>query len=94
MCPVGAIVDCWSESLLVPLIKKTMPRDRFIPIIQHLRFDDKDTQAERVKTDTFAAISDTSGHESTRTVLRVVTPGEHMTIDRQLFTNKVRCPFT
>ncbi|KAF7699139.1 hypothetical protein HF521_003881 [Silurus meridionalis] len=25
MCPIGAIVDCWSESFLVPVIRETMP---------------------------------------------------------------------
>uniref|UniRef100_A0A669CUC4 PiggyBac transposable element-derived protein domain-containing protein n=1 Tax=Oreochromis niloticus TaxID=8128 RepID=A0A669CUC4_ORENI len=93
MCPVGAIVDCWSESFLVPLIKETMPRDRFISIMQHLRFDDRDTRAERVKTDKFAAISDiwTRFNEN---CAKSFTPGEHMTIDEQLFPTKVRCPFT
>ncbi|KAF5889031.1 uncharacterized protein DAT39_021272, partial [Clarias magur] len=33
-------------------------RDGFISIMQHVRFDDKDTWAEQVKTDKFAAISD------------------------------------
>ncbi|XP_014189616.2 piggyBac transposable element-derived protein 3 [Haplochromis burtoni] len=93
MCPVGAIVDCWSERFLVPVIKETMPRDRFISIMQHLRFDDKDTRAERVKTDKFAAISDiwTRFNEN---CAKSFTPGEHMTIDEQLFPTKVRCPFT
>jgi hypothetical protein len=93
MCPVGAIVDCWSERFLVPVIKETMPRDRFISIMQHLRFDDKDTRAERVKTDKFAAISDiwTCFNEN---CAKSFTPGQHMTIDEQLFPTKVRCPFT
>ncbi|XP_076736685.1 uncharacterized protein LOC143415127 [Maylandia zebra] len=93
MCPVGAIVDCWSERFLVPVIKETMPRDRFISIMQHLRFDDKDTRAERVKTDKFAAISDiwTRFNEN---CAKSFTPGEHMTIDEQLFPTKVCCPFT
>ncbi|KAI5099947.1 dual specificity protein phosphatase 26 isoform X1 [Silurus meridionalis] len=93
MCPVGAIVDCWSESFLVPVIKDIMYRDRFISIMQHLRFDYEDMRAERVKTDKFAAISDIW----TRFIKNCVesfTPGEHMTIDEQLFPTKVRCPFT
>ncbi|XP_073708848.1 uncharacterized protein [Garra rufa] len=93
MCPVGAIVDCWSESFLVPVIKETMPRDRFISIMQHLRFDDKDTRAERVKTDKFAAISDIWTRFN-KNCAESFTPGEHMTIDVQLFPTKVRCPFT
>ncbi|XP_026015223.1 piggyBac transposable element-derived protein 3-like [Astatotilapia calliptera] len=93
MCPVGAILDCWSERFLVPVIKETMPRDRFILIMQHLQFDDKDTRAERVKTDKFEAISDiwTRFNEN---CAKSFTPGEHMTIDEQLFPTKVRCPFT
>nr|XP_023668632.1 piggyBac transposable element-derived protein 1-like [Paramormyrops kingsleyae] len=93
MCPVGAIVDCWSENFLVPLIKETMSRDRFLSIMQHLRFDDKDTRAERVKTDRFAAISDI-WTRFTKNCAESFTPGEHMTIDKQVFPTKVRCPFT
>ncbi|KAI5608003.1 dual specificity protein phosphatase 26 isoform X1, partial [Silurus asotus] len=93
MCPVGAIVDCWSESFLVPVIKETMPRDRFISIMKHLRFDNKDTRAERVKTDKFAAISDIWTCFN-KNCAKSFTPGEHMTIDEQLFPTKVRCPFT
>ncbi|XP_047661136.1 uncharacterized protein LOC125139776 [Tachysurus fulvidraco] len=93
MCPVGAIVECWSESFLVPVIKETMPRDRFISIMQHLRFDDKDTRAERVKTDKFAAIS-YIWTRFNKNCAESFTPGEHMTINEQLFPTKVRCPFS
>ncbi|XP_047664940.1 uncharacterized protein LOC113656411 [Tachysurus fulvidraco] len=93
MCPIGAIVDCWSESFLVPVIKETIPRDRFLSIMQHLRFDDKDRRAERMKTDKFAAISDI-WTRFTKNCAESFTPGEHMTIDEQLFPTKVRCPFT
>ncbi|KAI5618751.1 dual specificity protein phosphatase 26 isoform X1 [Silurus asotus] len=93
MCSIGAIVNCWSESFLVPVLKETMPRDRFISIMQHLRFDDKDTRAERVKTDKFAAISDIWTRFN-KNCAESFTPGEHMTIDEQLFPTKVRCPFT
>ncbi|XP_060725490.1 piggyBac transposable element-derived protein 3-like [Tachysurus vachellii] len=93
MCPVGALVDCWSESFLVPVIKETMSRDRFISIMQHLRFDNKDTHAERVKIDKFAAISDI-WRRFNKNCVESFTPGEHMTIDEQLFPTKVRCPFT
>ncbi|XP_046711378.1 acetylserotonin O-methyltransferase 2 isoform X2 [Silurus meridionalis] len=93
MCPVGAIVDCWSESFLVPVIKETMSRDRFISIMQHLRFDYEHMRAERVKTDKFAAISDIWTRFN-KNCAESFTPGEHMTIDEQLFPTKVRCPFT
>ncbi|KAF5909670.1 mirror-image polydactyly 1 protein isoform X1, partial [Clarias magur] len=55
--------------------------------MQHLRFDDKDTRAERVKTDKFAAISDiwTRFNEN---CAESFTPGKRMTIDQQLFPNK------
>ncbi|XP_048842318.1 uncharacterized protein LOC125715113 isoform X11 [Brienomyrus brachyistius] len=93
MCPVGAFVDCWSENFLVPIIKETMSRGRFISIMQHLRFDNKDTQAERLKTDRFALISGI-WKRFTKNCVESFTPGEHMTIDEQLFPTKVRCPFT
>ncbi|KAI5607949.1 dual specificity protein phosphatase 26 isoform X1, partial [Silurus asotus] len=53
----------------------------------------KDTRAERVKRDKFAAISDiwTSFNKN---CAESFTSGEHMTIDEQLFPTKVHCPFT
>ncbi|KAI5089745.1 dual specificity protein phosphatase 26 isoform X1 [Silurus meridionalis] len=93
MCPVGAIADCWSESFLVPVIKGTMPRARFISVMQHLRFDDKDMRVERVKTDKFAANS-YIWTRFNKNCAESFTTGEHMTIDEQLFPTKVLCPFT
>ncbi|XP_047661109.1 uncharacterized protein LOC125139768 [Tachysurus fulvidraco] len=61
--------------------------------MQHLRFDDKDTRAEQVKTDKFAAISDIWTRFN-KNCAESFTPGEHMTIDEQLFPTKVRCPFS
>ncbi|XP_072558700.1 uncharacterized protein [Paramormyrops kingsleyae] len=92
MCPVGAVVDCWSENFLVPVIKETMSRDRFISIMQHLRFD-KHPRTERVKADRFVVISDI-WTRFTKNCVESFTPGEHITIDEQLFPTKVRCPFT
>ncbi|XP_048856957.1 uncharacterized protein LOC125724056 [Brienomyrus brachyistius] len=93
MSPIGAITDCWSENFLVPVIKETMSRGRFLTIMQHLRFDDKDTRAKRVKTDRFSAISDI-WTRFTKNCAESFTPGEHVFIHEQLFPTKVRCPFT
>ncbi|XP_076841405.1 uncharacterized protein LOC143485760 [Brachyhypopomus gauderio] len=92
LCPVGAIADCWSKNYAVPAIKDTMSRDRYKEIMRYLRFDDKDTRAERVKSDRFAAISDI-WQCFVRNCTLCYTPGQHITNDEQLFPTKVRCPF-
>ncbi|XP_070400472.1 piggyBac transposable element-derived protein 1-like isoform X2 [Nothobranchius furzeri] len=93
MCQVGAMVDCWSENFLIPAVKETMSRDRFTSIMANLRFDTKDTRAERVKTDKFAAMSDVWSR-FTKNCAASFSPGQHITVDRQLFPTKVHCPFT
>ncbi|CAJ1055511.1 piggyBac transposable element-derived protein 3-like isoform X2 [Xyrichtys novacula] len=54
---VPSMSDCWSANLGNPQIIATMSQNRFKDIVQHLRFDDRDTRSERTKTDKFAAIS-------------------------------------
>uniref|UniRef100_A0A8C5HDC0 PiggyBac transposable element-derived protein domain-containing protein n=1 Tax=Gouania willdenowi TaxID=441366 RepID=A0A8C5HDC0_GOUWI len=84
--------DAWSAKLGPPLINRIMARNRFKDIIQHLRFDDKDTRGERVATDRFAAISDVWGSFVANRITSY-NPGRHITIDEQLFPTKTRCCF-
>ncbi|XP_062865170.1 piggyBac transposable element-derived protein 4-like [Trichomycterus rosablanca] len=93
LCPIGAMIESWSENYAVPAIKETMCRDRYKEIMRYLRFDNKDTRAERVKTDRFAAVSDIWQRFICNCHLCYV-PGQHITVDEQLFLTKVRCPFT
>ncbi|KAL7865115.1 hypothetical protein SRHO_G00103620 [Serrasalmus rhombeus] len=58
LCPIGEMTECWSAMFAVASIKETMPRDRYQEIMRYLRFDNKDTRAERAKSDKFSAISD------------------------------------
>lgn len=60
-----------------------MTHDRCKAFIQHLRFDNKDTWAERVKTDKFAAISNTWTRFIDNCVLHY-NPGRHITVEEQL----------
>ncbi|XP_013884959.1 piggyBac transposable element-derived protein 4 isoform X2 [Austrofundulus limnaeus] len=93
LCPIGAMIESWSEKYAVPAIKETMSRDRYKEIMRYLRFDNKDTRAERVKTDRFAAVSDI-WQRLVRNCHQCYIPGQHITVDEQLFPTKVRCPFT
>ncbi len=67
-------------------------RGRFQNIMHHLRFDDRDTRSERVQTDRFAAISNIWGLFVTNCITSYI-PGQHITIDEQLFPCKTRCCF-
>ena len=89
---VPSLRDCWSKDLGSPQIIETMPRDRFQNIMHHLRFDDKDTRSERAQTDKFAAISNIWGLFATNCITSYI-PGQHITIDEQLFPSKTRCSF-
>ncbi|XP_055365085.1 piggyBac transposable element-derived protein 4-like [Betta splendens] len=87
-----AVPDYWSGTLGHKQITDIMPRDRFVDIMRHLRFDDKSTRSERVKTDRFAAISELWGAFACNCITSY-TPGRHITVDEQLFPTKTRCPF-
>ncbi|XP_066517805.1 uncharacterized protein [Hoplias malabaricus] len=92
LCGVGTMAECWSERYAVPAIKDTMSHDRYREIMRYLRFDYKDTRAERVKTDRFAAISDI-WQRFIHNCQLCYKPGKHITVDEQLYPTKVRCPF-
>ncbi|XP_037399722.1 uncharacterized protein LOC108434716 [Pygocentrus nattereri] len=62
-------------------------------MMRYLRFDNKDTRAERAKSDTFAAISDI-WQRFVKNCNLCYNPGQHLTVDEQLFPTKVRCSFT
>ena len=89
---VPSLRDCWSKNLGNPQIIETMSRVRFQNIMHHLRFDDKDTRSERAQTDKFAAISNIWGLFATNCITSYI-PGQHITIDEQLFPSKTRCCF-
>ncbi|CAJ1078484.1 piggyBac transposable element-derived protein 3-like isoform X2 [Xyrichtys novacula] len=89
---VPSMSDCWSANLGNPQIIATMSQNRFKDIMQHLRFDDRDTHSERTKTDKFAAISAVWSSFVTNCITSY-NPGRHITIDEQLFLSKTRCCF-
>ncbi|XP_061899232.1 uncharacterized protein LOC133647122 [Entelurus aequoreus] len=89
---VPSLRDCWSKNLGSPQIIETMSRGRFQNIMHHLRFDDRDTRSERAQTDKFAAISNIWGLFATNCITSYI-PGQHITIDQQLFPSKTRCCF-
>lgn len=89
---VPSLGDCWSANLGNPRIIATMSRNRFTDIMRHLRFDDRETRSERVKTDRFAAISGVWGSFVTNCITSY-NPGPHITVDEQLFPSKTRCRF-
>ncbi|XP_036067671.1 piggyBac transposable element-derived protein 4-like [Oryzias melastigma] len=88
----GAMRDSWSKYFGIPEIMSTMSRDRYKELMRYLRFDIKDTRLERLQADKFAAISDIWGC-FVQNCVQSYDPGNHITVDEQLFPTKVRCPF-
>jgi hypothetical protein len=70
-----------------------MSRDRFIEIMEYLRFDIKAERSKRLGEDKFALASGlwTPFIENCK---KAYIPNENLTIDEQLFPSKCRCPFT
>ncbi|XP_068240209.1 piggyBac transposable element-derived protein 4-like [Palaemon carinicauda] len=75
-----------------PIYRAAMSEDRFCFLLSCLRFDDKDTRAQRQTTDKFAAIRviwdifiDNCG--------KMYVPSETVTVDEQLLAFHGNCPF-
>ncbi|XP_013170332.1 PREDICTED: piggyBac transposable element-derived protein 4-like [Papilio xuthus] len=83
----------WNNKWGPPFFAKTMSRREFTEILRFIRFDDKNTRLERLKTDKFTHISDVWN----RFIINSQNnyrPGAHITVDEQLFPTKARCRFT
>ena len=51
-----SVMDLWFETNGRAFYEGAMPRDRFLQILKHLRFDDATTRIERRKINKFAPI--------------------------------------
>lgn len=83
----------WSVEDGRSLFRESMPRDKFLFILRHLRFDDTETRPGRRNADKFCAIRDL-WECFIRNSQAARNPSEVMTVDEQLFPMKARCPFT
>ncbi|XP_054718548.1 piggyBac transposable element-derived protein 4-like [Uloborus diversus] len=93
-CAKGLELDSlWSTIWGPPFFRETMARDRFRDILRFLRFDQKTTRSERLKTDKFCLISKI-WYMFTENSINCYKPGPYITVDEQLFPTKARCKFT
>lgn len=76
----------------IPIFRATMPEARFRFLLNSLRFDDKDTRAERREIDKLAAFRDVF-ERSINKMKKLYVPSEYTTIDEQLVGFRGRCPF-
>ena len=85
--------ELWNRLWAIPIISKTMARNRFIEIMKFLSFDYKQTRPHRLATDKLTLIS-TVWYTFVGNCLRHYKPGANITVDGQLFPTKARCRFT
>ena len=69
-----------------------MSRNIFCQILRFIRFDKRNERSERLRTDKFALFS-TVWNRFIENRFGCYKRGPYITIDKQLFPNKVRCPF-
>jgi hypothetical protein len=72
--------------------RATMSSDRFLFLLDCLRFDDKQTRVDRKKVDTFAPVRDI-WEEFIAICRSSYTPSSYMTLDEQLLAFRGRCGF-
>lgn len=85
------VMNLWSVHSL-PLFKAAMQRNRFVFIVQCLRFDDKTTRAERKANDHFTHIREI-WNLFIKNCIDNYEPGFNTTIDEQLLSFRDRCVF-
>ena len=83
----------WTENWGVPLCKTTILRNRFSEMLRFLRFDTKSYRSQRLKTDRFALFL-VVWNRFIDNCISCFTRGAFITVDKQLFPNICRCPFT
>lgn len=76
----------------IPIFRATMPEAHFRFLVNCLRFNDKDTRAQRKETDKLAAFREVF-EKSINKMKELYVPSEYTTIDEQLVGFRGRCPF-
>lgn len=93
-CRKESTREMWSTNTSIrrSFFTAALPRDRFEQISIFLRFDDKETRAERKEQDKLAAISDI-WNMFVDNCRNAFEPYEQITIDEQLVCFRGKCPF-
>ncbi|XP_034743420.1 piggyBac transposable element-derived protein 4-like [Etheostoma cragini] len=87
-----ALESLWHEESGRAIFRATMPVKRFHLYSRLLRFDNRESRAERLASDKLAAIQDV-WDAWTRRLPRLYDPGPDVTVDEQLVPFRGRCAF-
>ena len=92
-CRKEAISEMWTtdESIRRAVFTASMPRDRFVHILQFIRFDDKSTRDQRKKNDKLAAFREI-WDGFVENCKKLFEPFEEVTVDEQLVAFRGKCP--
>ncbi|XP_069669317.1 piggyBac transposable element-derived protein 4-like [Periplaneta americana] len=87
------VLELWSsDGTGIQILRAYMSYDRFLQILRSIRFDDKSTRSERIRTDKLAAIR-TVLDSFTENCKTCYNPGEFIAIDEKLEPFRGRCNF-
>ena len=92
-CERIAAENLWDKTWGPVFFLETMSRNRFREIMRYLRFDMRSMRSQRLLTDKFEMASDPWNSFIANSIL-CYRPGEHISIDEQLFPTKARCKWT
>jgi hypothetical protein len=82
----------WDPYYGNPMVRAALARQRFIQLLSHLRFDDKESRSERRANDAFASFRDV-WDAFVANLQRYYVPGPFLTIDEQVVPFHGRCSF-
>ena len=86
------IHQLWSKEQGHPILSKTINRDCYKELMNHLRFDNYSTHCERRQKDKFCLISEI-WNNFIENCKKCFVPSFDLTINEQLFPCKTQCPF-
>ncbi|XP_037530523.1 piggyBac transposable element-derived protein 4-like [Nematolebias whitei] len=87
-----ATASLWNEENGRPIFRATMSLETFHMISRVIRFDNRDTRADRRERDKLAAIRDV-WNKWVEILPLLYNPGPHVTVDERLVPFRGRCPF-
>jgi len=86
------VTELWSAKEGRPLFRATMSLNRFRELLQHLRFDNLNTRADRLQVDKLAPIRDL-WEMHLAALQSYYKPDSCITVDEQLVATRGRCSF-
>ena len=87
------LTDLWNKNGGIAFCKQVISRNRLKEILRFFRYDKKSSRSEKPQSNKFALLL-TVWNRFIKNCIAYYKSGAFLTVDKQLFPSKARCPFT